>query len=346
MGRNIDQRQESRGGDDSSSCPATFLADRLSEHWSFGAPVRPQDSVRGTIDRFSPGDVAADVWRRVEPVVKEAVTQVGFTDAQLAKKCLSIVGQLGVWADRIGHPVDTASLFTPEFIDRFITEGCAHLSDGTRLNYRSQLWHVGSAVAGHKLFPPRSVSLKASPLMVPYSEAEITDLVSWSRGLGTESMRRDTWALFALGLGAGMKSEEISRTVGTDIHVEDGTVLVEVLGPGGRIARVVPIHHVWANAALRLAEESGERPFFRSDRTRINRNDVVGFVRRCSLTGPPRFNVQRLRITWLVGHLSAGTHLAALQQASGVAAGQLAKYLKFATPPEAAEAHLMLAGTG
>ena len=61
--------------------------------WSFGEPVRMGESVSGTIDRFSPRDVPAEVWVRIEPVVKESVTTVGFTDAALARKALSIVVQ-------------------------------------------------------------------------------------------------------------------------------------------------------------------------------------------------------------------------------------------------------------
>ena len=323
----------------------SFATDRIAAVWSFGAPAQPTESVSSVINRFSPKEVPTDRWQRVEPVVKEAVTTVGFTDAELARKCMSIVGQLALWSDRIGHPIDATSLFTPEHIDRFITEGCLHLSDGTRLNYRSQLWRVGSAVVGHKLFPPRSVPLKASKLWEPYSTAEITELVSWSKGLPTESMRRDSWALLALGLGTGMQSEEIVRTVGSDVRVEDGLVVIDVLGTGGVVDRRVPVHRPWAAEVLRLAEESAERPFFMPDRDHIHRNLILGFIRRCSVDEVPRFKVQRLRITWIVGHLSAGTNLLALEQASGVRAGQLVKYLKFATPLDPARARLDLAGT-
>lgn len=324
---------------------ASFVSDRLAENWSFGEPVRPGASVSSTINRFSPKDVPADVWQRIAPVVKDAVTKVGFTDAELARKSLSIVGQLALWADRIGQPLDAESLFTPELIDRFITEGCGHLKDGTRLNYRSQLWRVGTAVVGHKLFPPRSVPLKASKSWSPYSSSEITELVSWSRGLPTEAMRRDSWALLALGLGTGMRSEEFSRTVGTDVREEDGVVLVNVLGQGGKIDRVVPVHHHWASEVLQVARESGERPYFLPNRDRIHRNLILGFIRRCSIDEEPKFKVQRLRITWIVGHLSAGTHLVALERASGVRASQLVRYLKFAAPPDVAECRRLVAGT-
>ena len=331
--------------DSPSELDAGFASDRCAEHWSFGAPVRSGESVSGTIDRFSPRDVPADVWGRIEPAVKESVTKVGFVDAVLARKCLSIVGQLAVWADRIGHSVDAEALFSPELIDRFITEGCTHLSPGTRTNYRSQLWQVGAAVVGHTLFPPRSTSLRPSDLLPPYSPAEVTELVSWSKGLPTASMRRDSWALLTLGLGTGMRAEEITRAVGTDVSVEDGIALVQVLGTGGRVDRVVPIHHLWADHVLELAAESGSRPFFRTDRTRILRNDIVGFIRRCSIDETPKFTVQRLRVTWLVGHLGAGTHLYALERAAGVAVGQLVKYLSFAAPLDDADARRMMAGS-
>ncbi len=342
--RSIEHKLEAEPG--SVAVPASFTADRLAERWSFGEPVRAGESVSSTVNRFSPKDVPTDVWQRVAPVVKDAVTKVGFTDPELARKSMSVVGQLAVWADRIGHPVDADALFTPEFIDRFITEGCTHLSDGTRLNYRSQLWQVGAAMVGHTLFPPRSAALRTSDLLPPYSPAEVTELVSWSQGLPTASMRRDSWALLALGLGTGMRAEEITRAVGTDISVEDGIVLVQVLGTGGRIDRVVPVHHLWADQVLQVAEESGARPFFRSDRTRILRNDIVGFIRRCSIDETPKFTVQRLRVTWLVGHLGAGTHLHALERASGVAVGQLVKYLSFAAPIDEAEARRFMAGSG
>ena len=325
--------------------PAPFTLDRLAEDWSGGEPVRPWMSVSGTINRFSPQDVPEATWRRVEAVVKDAVTRAPENDYHLANYRMTLVAQLAVWADRIGHDTSAASLFTPEFIDRFITEGCAHLSDGTRLNYRSQLWRIGGAVVGHDLFPPRSVPLRRSALNTPYSTGEVTELVSWSRSLMTEHMRRNCRALLALGLGAGLKAEELTRSMGTDIREEDGVVLVDVLGRGGQLDRVVPVWHGWADEVRVLAEESGARPFFRPDRTRILRRDVLSFIRRCAPEGPPKFNIQQLRITWIVTHLTAGTHLSALQQASGVTANQLVKYLEFVAPLDEARARQLLAGT-
>jgi hypothetical protein len=303
-----------------------FLENRRAERWAGGEPLRPGASVTRTIARFSPRDVAPEVWRRVEPLVKEAVTKAAPGDPQKANHTLSIVTQLAVWADRIGRSLEPESLFDPEFIDRFIDEGCAHLSDGSQLNYRTALWRVGEAVLGVALFPPKPLPLQRSKVDDPYSPGAVTEFVSWSRGLPTSHMRRNSWALLALGLGAGLSSQEITSLVGTDVRTEDGIVLIDV---EGKRARTVPVNRHWAKEVATLAAESGPRPFYMPERARITRRDILGFIERCTGEGEPKFNVQRLRITWIVGQLAAGTHPTALVRAAGVGIGQIGKYLVF-----------------
>jgi hypothetical protein len=304
----------------------SFLADRRAEHWAGGEPLRADASVSGTINRFSPRDVPEELWTRVEPVVKAAISVAAPADPQKANHQLSIVTQLAVWAERLGQSIEPESLFHPEFLDRFVIEGCAHLSAGTRLNYRTNLWKIGEAVLGRALFPPRALPLRRSSVAAPYSADQVTELVSWSRGLPTAHMRRNCQALLALGLGAGLSSQEVTSLLGSDVHSEGGVVLIEV---GGTSARSVPVHRLWAGEVLRLANEAGPRPFFMSERSRITRRDILGFIERCSGEGPPKFNVQQLRITWIVGHLAIGTALTALVRAAGVGIGQLGKYLAF-----------------
>lgn len=316
--------------DGSIPLPDSFLEDRRAERWAGGEPLRADASVSGTISRFSPRDVPEDVWRRVEPVVKATIWTATPADPYKANHQLSIVTQLAVWADRIGHSIEPEALFHPEFLDRFITEGCAHLSHGTQLNYRTNLWGVGEAVIGRALFPSKPLPLQRSSVAPPYSAAQVTELVSWSRALPTAHVRRNCRVLLALGLGAGLSSQEITSLVGGDVCSENGVVLV---GVGGKMARSVPVHRRWADEVLRLAGESGSSsPFFMPNRTRITRRDILAFIERCTGEGPPKFNVQQLRITWIVGQLAAGTSLSALVRASGVAIGQLGKYMRFVAP--------------
>ena len=312
------------GGSSDESNSDAFDEARSSEHWEHGEPLLASASVTGAISRFSPKDVPDDVWKRIGPVVHAAVVGTVPATPGVARRHLTIATQLAVWADRIRVPLEHTVLFHPETIDRYIKEGCAHLSAGSRLNYRSQLWKFGEAVIGSQHFPPHPLPLRRVPTNCPYSVAEVTELMSWSRGLTTAHMRRNAQALLSIGLGAGLSSQEVSRLVGTDVRARDGLVLVDVIGEK---ARTVPVLHPWAASVLELAEESGSRAYFRPERTRITRADIVAFINRCSGREGTAFCIQRTRITWIVTHLAAGTHLTALERASGVTGPQLAKYL-------------------
>jgi hypothetical protein len=50
----------------------------------------------------------------------------------------------------------------------------------------------------------------------------------------------------------------------------------------------------------------------------------------------------RLRVTWIVRHLSAGTHLGVLATAAGLEPAQIVRYARFASGPSSDEAHQML----
>ena len=160
-------------------------------------------------------------------------------------------------------------------------------------------------------------------------------------------MRRDrdigALHLLTIGLGAGLSSQEISRLAGTDVRKREGLVLVDVIG---RRSRTVPVLRIWAPRVLELAEESGSHAFLLPDRSRITRGDVTAFIGRCSDREEAAFNVQRLRITWMVSQLAAGTHLGSLVRASGVTPAQLTKYLSFVPPLDDDVAYRALSQVG
>jgi len=301
----------------------SFCADRANFDWDGGEPPRPERTVSGTIEAFNPKSLPPEVWERVQAFVRRALTLAEPETHFIAEHELTVVAQLAAWADRLCIPLEPTVLFLPETIDRFLLEA-THLSDGSRINYRTHLWKIGAAVLGHDLFPPKPLPLKRSEPSAPYSKSEVIELVAWVRGLPSAHMRRNARALLAIGLGAGLTSNEIQRLVGTDVRQENGAVVVEVTG---KAPRSVPVLEPWGEDVWLFAQEAGERPFFCLERRRITRRDVIGFIERCSGDQGARFNVQRLRVTWIVEHLSRGTHLLLFEAMAGVGAGQLVKYL-------------------
>ena len=47
---------------------------------------------------------------------------------------MAVGTQPAVWVDTLGLPVEPEVVFHPDTVDRFATEGCAHLAPGTRLD--------------------------------------------------------------------------------------------------------------------------------------------------------------------------------------------------------------------
>jgi hypothetical protein len=262
--------------------------------------------------------------------VRDAVRQAEPEAPLIADHEMTVVAQLVLWSDRIGLPLEPEVIFNREHFDRFLIEGVPNLSKGSKVNYRTHLWRVGRAVLGPEQFPPKTLAGERSDVVAPYGRAEVVDLWSWARGRPTPHMRRNLRALLAAGLGSGLASEEVQRLVGTDVARRYGRVVVDVIG---QRARSVPVLEEWAEEVWALAQESGARPFFCPERSRITRRDVIGFIERASGEGPARFNLQRLRVTWIVEHLSRATHMLELRRWSGVGAGQLVKYLDFASLP-------------
>lgn len=167
---------------------------------------------------------------------------------------------------------------------------------------------------------------KADPI-TPYSDAEFAALLGAIRGRPTAYQQHNAMALVVFARGAGLTSADLAAVVGTDVDRTDaGAVVVHL---GGPLARRAVALSSWESEVLRIAELVGDRPVFRSGRDRITRNDIGRFCERLSWSDAPVLSVTRLRITWVVEHLVAGTPLATLAEAAGVSAMSLARYAPF-----------------
>jgi hypothetical protein len=320
-----------------------FFADRLAEHWRAGAPVRSDEPVSSAINRFSPRGVPPERWRRVGPLARSSVEAAGPTTVYDAGALMTVVTQHLVWLDTLGLPLTPEVAFHPDSIDRFTREGCAHLAGGTQFNYRRQLRAVGAAVLGPDAYPPPPLALKRSDPSAPYTEKEIAALSAWRRGLPTERFRHNVAVIMAFGAGAALSGQELSYLVGTEVRTDDEGVLVKV---GHHRPREVPVLRRWEKQVAELAAEAGEGPVFLPERRGITRRQVPNFVARCPRGDAPPLNMVRLRATWVVHHISAGTQLRVIARAAGVDESQIVKYARYATFPDDETARRMLRDPG
>ncbi|HTZ07680.1 MAG TPA: hypothetical protein VMB72_01330, partial [Acidimicrobiales bacterium] len=115
---------------------------------------------------------------------------------------------------------------------------------------------------------------------------------------------------------------------------------------GGERARAVPVLRSWERRVATYAREAGDGLVFLPERHSITHRQVPNFVARTPKGDAPQLNMVRLRITWIVGHMSAGTPMKALEAASGVEASQLVKYSRHLAVPDPDEVRRLLRDPG
>jgi len=218
-------------------------------------------------------------------------------------------------------------VFNRAVIAEYIDAGCNHISPASRGNRRSKLLRMAEL-----LLPPdqrvlRLVPLPSADASAPYSSADITMLRGWATGQNTVHRTQGAHVLLFLGLGAGLSTSEIANAKVEDVTFDDQGTLVAVTGARKRI---VPVLAEWENVLEGLtAQRAGAEFLFRPNRTSSYVNLVSNFVARTAGT-QIRPTPGRMRATWIVNHLTAGTPIPALVEAAGVESLEpFTRYLKF-----------------
>jgi hypothetical protein len=114
--------------------------------------------VDARLTRFSPKDVAPEVWAVVGPVARDAVARAEPRSAAEATELMSRATALAVFCHGAGMDLRPEVVFAPQTVDHFISVGCAHLAAGTQINYRRILRRVGAAVLGPPAYPERALA--------------------------------------------------------------------------------------------------------------------------------------------------------------------------------------------
>lgn len=255
---------------------------------------------------------------------------------------LKPLAQYLAWRSAGGRSVtDPGVVFRADEIDQFISGGCGHLAGGTRATYRSALRTIGEHVVGVEVAcPDRTVELSKPAPLTPYTDVEFASLLGAIGGRPTAFQQGNAMVLVVFGRGTGLTAGDIAGLAGGDVRTtRNGATIVEV---ASNRPRRVPVLRRWEALAAQIAADSGDGPVFNPARSRTTRNDIARFCDRLAWRDAPRLSVSRLRITWIVEQLAAGTPLHVLAEAAGVTAPNLARYAQFLTPLSPADATTLL----
>ncbi|MGA7417192.1 MAG: hypothetical protein WBW80_04305 [Acidimicrobiales bacterium] len=172
----------------------------------------------------------------------------------------------------------------------------------------------------------------------PYTAAEIETLAVDARRQCTGRRIRAARAIMALGVGAGLDGRWVARVKAEDVLFKDPVVLVRVGKPA---PRSVPVLAQWEAEIVDLASTAGDQFLVGGYSTSRNRASSLASDLEAP-PGHPRLSASRLRSTWLLSHLDAGTRLPELAAAAGLEGVTVVSDLLPAVPPIAERDALLL----
>lgn len=295
------------------------------------------------ITNYVPALVPADVWPVIAPFVKAALTDSALTSQHQAASLTSALARHVYWCWQQGYPLERNVVLRREIIAASVAAGSVGVSPRTQSSLRSRLLRLSETLVEGPNRHPRIPAIPVSDAQAPYTDREVTLLRSWATNQNTTYRTVNATMILALGLGAGLVAREMAGVTAADITVDDDGVLVSVTA--GARPRTVPVLGEWEatiGTVAQAAMRSNMWLLLPRRRDAYNRNMLSNFTLD-TINRPFSINAGRLRATWLVRHLTAGTPVNLLADAAGLAsAAALAPYVAHVPGVDAAEARRLL----
>jgi hypothetical protein len=260
---------------------------------------------------YRPLAIDEPLWKALQPFVVGCASQLPLGGWASGTRTLRVLAQIARWAVAEGIALDQEVIFDPDTVERFVSTLSG--SDASRSTYRAVLRRIGPLLTRRAPWEPRAAPLSRRHVAVPYTAEELALLSSDACQQPAVGLRRAAEALLALGAGAGLDGRWCTRVRADDVLV-DAVVLIRVGDPA---ARLVPVLARWEATVLDLATRAGGEYLVGGYSTSRNRASAL----TASLVVPPghpKLSCARLRSTWLLSHLIAGTRLPELASAAGL----------------------------
>lgn len=261
--------------------------------------------------------------------MRAAVTDCDLKTKYSARELIRVAAYHVHWCwQTAGVALDRDTIFSRELIMEFIDRG-NDTSQSYRGNDRSKLLRMSELLLGPAKRTARLKPLPKTSIARPYSAAEVILLRAWADGQNTQRRTVNAHMLLALSLGAGLNGGEVMGMRCKHVTVDDEGVLVNVVD---RRPRIVPVLAEW-ESTIKAVAQAALNPnmyLFLPNTRRPSGSALNNFTTHRTIQGSVHASTQRMRATWLVTHMSAGTPPRHLLEAAGVdSLESLTRYLQF-----------------
>ena len=276
-------------------------------------------TVAGFIDRYQPDvlqrpDVAT-IWPQIRGHVLPIVTATDPDSVLQASGRLAALSGFATWVveQHLWDPTagETLPLSHP-LVDHYIKhrEQQGFQAGAT---VRSKLRLMGRTYAPHLWPLPNRLQTRHARLP-PYLTVEQETMWEAACDHWRLSNNPTVAAVIAVAFGAGFDGTDFRHVTVEHVHVNSGHATVQSVAPSR--PRTVPVADRWNERVIDATCAVGHGPLVGpSDATSKNLMSVV--TNRAARVGIPRPNITRMRTTWLVDRLNAGTPVDIIMRYAG-----------------------------
>lgn len=292
---------------------------------------RPDQAIRW-LKRYRPDRVSEERWSGgVGEFVRIQIARITTLDGDGVRRYARVLAYLVDFCIDEGIELDVEEVLDPDTVDRFVASKNKRrgksraVPSSTRATWRSDLRRLGPALTSKAPWEPRETQFSRPRLKKPYTIDEIAKIRRDAKQQISEERSRAARAIVALGLGAGLDGRWNVRI--THKHtVGAGPVRLRVPDPAKRL---VVVRKEFEGEIVDLAQSRG--PLVGVIKAGKNASSELAASVDID-RGNIRLNASRLRSTWLLALLAAGTPLSVVTAAAGLktigSIGDLLPYLR------------------
>lgn len=246
----------------------------------------------------------------VDRFVRDSVSIAAPHTPYAAKLLLTQTTQYVQWCLGQGWPLDAETIWSVRGIDIYSTTANQKNSEGTRRNYRAMLLRVSEVLLPEQ-HPERPTPLTRKDVTAPYTPEEMDAFRDWAGSQLTDLARDRAMLMLTLCAGAGVRPGELPFVGHEEVVIDEDGILISLPD------RSVPLLGEWEEWLLAVLARRPKGDEFLWGAVNIrNTSRLASTFTERSFGHPPR--ADRLRHTWLVGHLAAAVPMKDLMRAAGI----------------------------
>jgi hypothetical protein len=275
------------------------------------------NDVIGVIHNYTPRTPKRFWNDAVQEFTRSAVTELKPVTETDALRYLTTISQLVIWTVNIAcHPMRREIVFDAGNIDEFVRRHETLRTPTSRNNMQFRLYRVSRELGCNAPPAGRTGRRPSKDVYGPYTPRQMVRFRNQAASRTTPASRHNLKVLLSLSAGCGLNADEIMAMPASSIRVDGEAVRVDIPGPR---ARTVVCLAAWEDD-LREATASELVDYYlfvKDERATYAHEYLHRYVAR-AVTAGQAFHVERLRSTWIVTHLNAGTPIFILARALGL----------------------------